>query len=80
MLLNNINEIFRTSLMKERLFKMIKENGDFIRLDRKLGYVYQLEFCGSAGCICIEVAYKDAKNISILNATIRQSSKVTVAQ
>lgn len=62
--------------MRERLFKMIKAHGVYCRFDNQLGYVYSLELCSGINCILIEVAFKDAESITILDARISQSQLI----
>jgi hypothetical protein len=72
MLLNKVKEMFRTNFMKQRLFKLIKKEGQFVRFDKDFGYIYRLSL-GEGNCIQLEVAFKDLQSLQILNAAaIRQ--------
>ncbi|PMC36266.1 hypothetical protein CJ195_15765 [Bacillus sp. UMB0899] len=73
MLLAKVRERFQTKIMKEKLFKMVKNKGTYCRFDNQYGYVYSLKLESVTHCILIEVAFKDMYSICILDATHMQS-------
>ncbi|MCM3443556.1 MULTISPECIES: hypothetical protein [Metabacillus] len=71
MLVNKIEELFKPAYMKERLFTMLKNNGEFIRTDSNLGFLYAITLGNSESkAIRVEVAMKSRREITILNASI----------
>ncbi|PGT83242.1 hypothetical protein [Bacillus sp. AFS040349] len=71
MLKEKIEDLFKPFYMKEKLFNMLKKNGQFIRQDSTLGYLYSLSIGVSSGKeIKVEVALQPGKQISILNAAV----------
>lgn len=75
MLKNKIEDLFKPQYMKEKLFYMLKKNGEFIKLDTNLGYLYSLPIGESEGKeIRVEVALRSGRELTILNAFVNELS------
>ncbi|MGN7300425.1 hypothetical protein [Ferdinandcohnia sp. SAFN-114] len=73
MLKNKVLDYFRPSYMQERLFKMLKTDGVFIRNDCRVGFLYSVQIGEIHGKpIFIEVGLKAGKKMIITNAFIAE--------
>jgi len=71
MLINKVLDYFRPSYMQERLFKMLKTDGVFIRNDCRVGFLYSVQIGEIHGKpFFIEVGLKAGKKMTITNAFI----------
>lgn len=70
-------DLFRPAYMKDKLFNMLKQKGEFIRVDSQLGFLYNIPIGESNGTeIVLEVALQSGKQIKILNAYVGQQQVI----
>jgi len=71
MLIDKVIDYFRPSYMQERLFKMLKSNGVFLRNDCRVGFLYSLQIGEIHGKpFFIEVGLKPGKKFTITHAYV----------